>query len=122
MSQQQDAADSLYRKDPKVYPRDVNGKFASLRKLAVLALLGLYYFMPWINWSGRQAILFDLPARKFYILGLTFWPQDFIFLTLMLSSPAYPCFLSRQLPEDCGVVMPVRRLSGQKCFCGLRDG
>ena len=84
MSQQQDAADSLYRKDPKVYPRDVNGKFASLRKLAVLALLGLYYFMPWINWSGRQAVLFDLPARKFYILGITFWPQDFIFLTLML--------------------------------------
>ena len=84
MSQMPDEADSLYRKDPKVYPRDVKGKFASLRKLAVFVLLGLYYFMPWINWSGHQAVLFDLPARKFYILGLTFWPQDFIFLTLML--------------------------------------
>ncbi len=84
MSQMPDEGDSLYRKDPKVYPRDVKGKFASLRKLAVLVLLGLYYFIPWINWSGHQAVLFDLPARKFYILGLTFWPQDFIFLTLML--------------------------------------
>jgi cytochrome c oxidase accessory protein FixG len=84
MSQLQDAGDSLYRKDPKVYPRDVKGRFASLRKLAVVALLGLYYIIPWFNWAGHQAVLFDLPARKFYILGLTFWPQDFIFLALML--------------------------------------
>ncbi len=84
MSQKQDAVDSLYRKDPKVYPRDVKGSFASLRKLAVVVLLGLYYVLPWLNWGGHQSVLFDLPARKFYILGLTFWPQDFIFLTLML--------------------------------------
>ena len=84
MSQAQDDGASLYRKDPKVYPRDVKGSFASLRKLAVIVLLGLYYILPWLNWGGHQSVLFDLPARKFYILGLTFWPQDFIFLTLML--------------------------------------
>jgi len=84
MSQAQDDSASLYRKDPKVYPRDVKGSFARLRKLAVIVLLGLYYILPWLNWAGHQSVLFDLPARKFYILGLTFWPQDFIFLTLML--------------------------------------
>jgi len=84
MSKTQDAGSSSYRKEPKIYPRDVTGTFASLRKLAVVLLLGLYYIMPWLNWGGHQAVLFDLPARKFYILGLTFWPQDFIFLTLML--------------------------------------
>jgi len=84
MSQKQDTADTLYRKDPKVYPRDVKGKFARLRKLAVVALLGLYYILPWLNFSGHQSVLFDLPARKFYIFSLTFWPQDFIFLALML--------------------------------------
>ena len=84
MSQTQAAGDSLYRKEAKVYPRDVKGTFASLRKLAMVVLLGLYYIVPWLNWAGHQSVLFDLPARKFYILGLTFWPQDFIFLTLML--------------------------------------
>jgi cytochrome c oxidase accessory protein FixG len=84
MSQTQGSGDSLYRKEAKVYPRDVKGTFASLRKLAMVVLLGLYYIVPWINWAGHQSVLFDLPARKFYILGLTFWPQDFIFLTLML--------------------------------------
>jgi len=84
MSQTRGAGESLYRKEAKVYPRDVKGTFASLRKLAMVVLLGLYYIVPWINWAGHQSVLFDLPARKFYILGLTFWPQDFIFLTLML--------------------------------------
>ncbi len=84
MSQTQGSGESLYRKEAKVYPRDVKGTFASLRKLAMVVLLGLYYIVPWINWAGHQSVLFDLPARKFYILGLTFWPQDFIFLTLML--------------------------------------
>lgn len=84
MSQTQSSDDSLYRREPKVYPRDVKGIFASLRKSAMVVLLGLYYLMPWINLGGHQAVLFDLPARKFYILGLTFWPQDFIFLALML--------------------------------------
>jgi cytochrome c oxidase accessory protein FixG len=84
MSNAQDADTSLYRKDPKVYPRDVTGTFANLRKLAVIVLLGLYYILPWLNWGGHQSVLFDLPARKFYIFNLTFWPQDFIFLALML--------------------------------------
>jgi len=84
MSLAEGADDSLYRKEAKVYPRDVNGTFASLRRLAMVLLLGLYYLIPWVNWSGHQSVLFDLPARKFYIFGITFWPQDFIYLALML--------------------------------------
>ena len=59
MSQKQDAGESLYRKEPKVYPRDVQGRFARLRTLAVLVLLGLYYILPWINFNGHQSVLFD---------------------------------------------------------------
>ncbi len=36
MSQKHDTVDSLYRKDPKVYPRDVKGRFARLRNVAVV--------------------------------------------------------------------------------------
>ncbi len=76
--------ESLYRKEPKVYPHKVSGRFSRLRDLAMYVLLCLFYFMPWINVGGHQSVLFDLPARKFYILGLTFWPQDFIYLALLL--------------------------------------
>jgi cytochrome c oxidase accessory protein FixG len=76
--------DSPYRKEPKVYPHQVTGRFARLRNLAMYVLLGLFYFVPWFNVGGHQAVLFDLPARRFYILGLNFWPQDFIYLALLL--------------------------------------
>ena len=44
----------------------------------------MFYVFPWLRWDGRQAVLFDLPARKFHVFGLTFWPQDFLFLALLL--------------------------------------
>jgi cytochrome c oxidase accessory protein FixG len=55
-------------------------------------LLGIFYVLPWVQWEGRQAVLFDLPARKFFILGLVFWPQDFIFLTWLLIIAALALF------------------------------
>ena len=79
-----DEAESFYAKHVKIYPREISGRFNRLRRLAVLALLGLFYLVPWLRWDGRQAVLFDLPARKFWIFGLVLWPQDFIFLTWIL--------------------------------------
>src|SRR4249919_315728 len=74
----------MYVSERKIYPRDVDGRFQRLRIIAVFVLLGIYYLFPWLQWDGRQAVLFDLAARKFYIFGLAFWPQDFIFLALGL--------------------------------------
>src|SRR5690606_9653 len=92
VSREAETHDSLYRKEPKVYPHTSSGRFARLRDLAMYVLLGLFYFIPWINVGGNQAVLFDLPARKFYILGLTFWPQDFIYLALLLVSAGLTLF------------------------------
>ncbi len=75
---------SLYVSERKIYPRDVSGRFQTWRKIAVVVLLGMFYVFPWLRWDGRQAVLFDLPARKFYVFGLNFWPQDFVFLAMLL--------------------------------------
>src|SRR5689334_11935199 len=88
----QSPAESYYVAEQKIYPREVNGRYARLRTLAVWVLLGLFYLMPWIHWHGRQAVLFDLPARKFYVFGLVMWPQDFIFLTGLLVIAAMSLF------------------------------
>ncbi len=84
--------ESLYIAHQKVYPREIEGRFARLRTIAVWVLLGIYYLLPWLQWGERQAVLFDLPARKFFILGLVFWPQDFIFLTWLLIIAALALF------------------------------
>jgi cytochrome c oxidase accessory protein FixG len=105
---EQTSGDSLYRKEPKIYPRQVKGRFARLRVLAVWVLLGLYYLLPWLTVSGRQAVLFDLPARKFYIFGLTFWPQDFVYLALLLITAGLSLFFFTALAGRlwCGFACP----------------
>ncbi|MDH5178895.1 MAG: cytochrome c oxidase accessory protein CcoG [Gammaproteobacteria bacterium] len=98
----------FYEKHKKVYPREVHGLFATLRVTGVLTLLGLYYLLPWLSWEGHQAVLFDLPARKFYIFTLTFWPQDFIYLAALLIISALALFFFTTLAGRlwCGYACP----------------
>ena len=100
--------EEIYAKHKKIYPRKVSGIFATLRTLGVAVLLGLYYIVPWLRWDGHQAVLFDLPARKFYILGLTFWPQDFFYLAALLIIAALALFFFTALAGRlwCGYACP----------------
>jgi len=99
---------SFYAKHQKVYPRQVSGLFARLRTTGVLTLLSLYYFVPWLSWDSRQAVLFDLPARKFYIFGITFWPQDFFYLAMLLIIAGLSLFFFTALAGRlwCGYACP----------------
>ena len=100
--------DEIYAKHKKVYAREVHGIFARLRLLGVAVLLGLYYGMAWLQWGGRQAVLFDLPHRKFHILAWTFWPQDFFYLALLLIIAAVSLFFFTALAGRlwCGYACP----------------
>jgi polyferredoxin len=53
----------------------------------------LFYGLPWLEWNGRQAVLFHLVERKFYLFGLVLWPQDVFYLALLLIVSAYALFL-----------------------------
>jgi cytochrome c oxidase accessory protein FixG len=99
---------TLYAKQPKVYPREVGGRFQRLRIAAVFWLLGMFYLFPWLSWDGHQAVLFDLPARKFHILGLTFWPQDFFYMTWLLVMAGLSLFFFTALAGRlwCGYACP----------------
>jgi cytochrome c oxidase accessory protein FixG len=84
---------SLYEIRKKIYPRAVTGKFASARWALVWFTQLVFYGLPWLAWNDRQAVLFDLSVRKFYIFGLVFWPQDIVYLTALLILSAYSLFL-----------------------------
>ena len=103
------AADGgLYAARQKIYPREIAGRFQRLRTIAAWVLLGIYYLVPWIPWGDRQAVLFDLPARRFHIFGLTLWPQDFYFLTWLLVIAALALFFVTALAGRlfCGYACP----------------
>ncbi|MEZ5653390.1 MAG: cytochrome c oxidase accessory protein CcoG [Burkholderiaceae bacterium] len=84
---------SLYEIRRKIYPRAVSGWFATWRWALVWITMGLFYGLPWLSWHDRQAVLFDLEARRFFIFGIILNPQDFIYLTGLLVISALSLFL-----------------------------
>ena len=98
----------LYEVRKKIYPRAVIGVFARWRWAMVFVTQLVYYGTPWLTWNGRQAVLFDLAARKFYIFGLVLWPQDFVYLTALLIISAFSLFLFTAIAGRlwCGYTCP----------------
>lgn len=84
---------SLYEAHKKIYPRSVAGFFSNWRWGFVFLTQLIFYGLPWLEWGQRQAVLFDLDARRFYIFSLVLYPQDFIYLTGILVVSALSLFL-----------------------------
>jgi len=99
---------SLYEVRRKIYPRAVHGWFAAWRWALVWATQIVFYGGPWLTWNGRQALLFDIAHRKFYLFGLVFWPQDIIYLAVLLILSALALFLFTALAGRlwCGYACP----------------
>jgi cytochrome c oxidase accessory protein FixG len=99
---------SLYEKHKKVYPRSVTGLFANWRWAMVWVTQLIFYGTIWLQWNGRQAVLFHVAERKFYLFGLVLWPQDVLYLAILLIISAYALFLVTAIGGRlfCGYVCP----------------
>ncbi|NML86938.1 4Fe-4S binding protein, partial [Polaromonas sp.] len=99
---------SIYQAQKKIYPRSVTGLFSKWRWAMVFITQIVFYGLPWLEWGQRQAVLFDLEARRFYILGLVLYPQDFIYLSGILVISALSLFLFTAVAgrQWCGYACP----------------
>jgi len=99
---------SLYESRDKIYPRSVSGVFSHWRWVTVWITQLVFYGIPWLQWNSRQAVLFDLEARRFYIFNLVLYPQDFIYLTGLLVISALSLFLFTAIAGRlwCGYACP----------------
>lgn len=99
---------ALFEERKKIYPRTQKGWFQTWRWVLVFFTQLLFYGAAWLNWNDRQAILFDLVNRKFYIFGLVLWPQDFIYLAVLLVISALSLFLFTAIAGRlfCGYACP----------------
>lgn len=98
----------LYQEREKIYVRRIKGFYRSLRVYGGAFLFLLYFGTLWLDWNGRQAVLFDLPARQFHVFGITFWPQDFMLLSWALIISAFALFFITVLAGRvwCGYTCP----------------
>ena len=65
-----------------VYARKPAGRFHTARTLVSYVLLALLFLGPFIRVQGQPILLLNVLERKFIILGIVFWPQDFYLLVL----------------------------------------
>jgi cytochrome c oxidase accessory protein FixG len=78
--------------DNLIHTRSFTGLFRTLRVAGAGFLFLAFFGTVWLNWGGRQAVLWDLAESKFHIFGATFWPQDFILLSALLIICAFGLF------------------------------
>ena len=83
---------TLYAARKKLFVRSTTGYFANWRWILVWVTQIVFYGLPWLTWNGRQAVLFHLTERKFYLFGWVFWPQDVFYLALILIISAFALF------------------------------
>jgi cytochrome c oxidase accessory protein FixG len=83
---------NLYADREHIYVKYYKGFFKNLRIISGFIMLAMFYGASWLQYDGRQAILFDLPSRQFHIFGMTFWPQDFMLLSWLLIILAFTLF------------------------------
>jgi cytochrome c oxidase accessory protein FixG len=92
----------LFKKQEKIYPRRVWGKFRKLKWVAMVTLLGIYYAAPWLRWNRGeqapdQAILIDLNHTRAYFFGIEIWPQEVYYITGILILAAVGLFFVTSL-------------------------
>lgn len=84
---------SLYEAHQKIYPRNISGYFKNWRWITIWITQIVFYGTPWLQWNDRQAVLLDISTHRFYIFGLVLYPQDLIYLVVLLIIAALALFL-----------------------------
>lgn len=95
-------------KPGKIYARETSGRFNRLRWGMVIFTQLIFYGLCWLPWDGRQAVLFDLGDYKFHIFGLVLWPQDALYMAIVLVVAALALFWATALAGRvfCGFACP----------------
>jgi polyferredoxin len=91
-------AQALFEKRKKVFPKAIDGAFRRFKWLVMAVTLTVYYVTPWLRWdrgpyAPNQAVLIDLPARRFYMFSIEIWPHEFYYVAGMLIMAGIGLFL-----------------------------
>jgi len=66
-----------------VYARQPSGPRYRARTVLSWFLLAFLFGAPFVTFKGQPLVLLNVIERRFVLIGLVFWPQDFFLLVLM---------------------------------------
>ena len=81
-----------YKPRDQIYVRKVTGFFQQLRQKMNFVFLTVFALIPWLQYNDHQAVLFDIIDQRFYLWGLTLWPQDLTLLAWLFILSAFVLF------------------------------
>ena len=103
----------LYAARKAIYPQSVRGTYRTVRWIVLIATLGIYYLLPFVRYdrgpnAPHQAVLIDLPGRRFYFFFIEIWPQEVYYITGLLILAAVALFLMNAVAGRvwCGYLCP----------------
>ena len=66
-----------------IYARQPSGRIYRARTIVSGFLLAFLVFAPFIRFRGQPLVLVNVLERRFVLLGVVFWPQDFYLVVLI---------------------------------------
>jgi len=85
---QQQSGGELYFKRIPIVPRSIRGPFRRFKSALLWLSFAVYFLLPWLPWSRpdapSQAVMFDIPGRRYLIFNLVVYPQDIFWLAILL--------------------------------------
>jgi cytochrome c oxidase accessory protein FixG len=92
----------LYKSRVSIYPKEVEGRYRSIKWAMMAFTLSIYYLTPWLRWdrggtAPGQAVLVDLSHQRLYFFFIEIWPQEVYYITGLLILAAVSLFLINAL-------------------------
>ena len=81
-----------YKPGDQIYVRKVSGFFQRLRQRMNLVYFAFFLIVPWLQFNGQQAVLFNISEQRFTLWSLTLWPQDLTLLAWLFILAAFLLF------------------------------
>lgn len=108
-----DASGALYAPRQKIHPKSVSGTFRRWKDGIAAVLVAIFFVTPWLRWERPgdlpdQAILMDLTHRRGYIFDINIWPQDIVYLAVLLVLGTVTLFMTASVAGRvwCGFSCP----------------
>lgn len=81
-----------HKTEEPIYVREQKGFYQRIRRYLGWVLMAIFVAIPWLQYRGEQAVLFDVGTQQFKIFSLTFLPQDFMILAWVFMAGAFALF------------------------------
>ena len=79
--------------DQKIYVREQKGFYQKIRRIFSIVLMGLFIAIPFIQYQGQQAIIFDLSVQTLKVFDFIFYPHDLLLFVFVFIIAAFLLFV-----------------------------